>query len=55
VGGVPAQVAVLECLLPVVQQFAHVPEAVLAGSGFSRSRGGDGVRMDAGQREMPER
>src|SRR5262249_35539542 len=54
-GGVPAQVAVFERLLPVEQQLVHVPEPALPGGGLGRGRGGEGVRVDAGQREMPER
>src|SRR5260221_7490024 len=54
-GGVPAQVAVLERLLPVEQQLVHVPEPALPCGGLSRGRRGEGVRVNAGQREMPER
>src|ERR1039457_1337946 len=54
-GGVPAQVAVIERLLPVEQQLVHVPEPALQRGGLSRGRRGEGVRVDAGQREMPER
>ena len=52
--GVPAQVAVFECLLPVEQQLVHVPERALQRGGLGRGRRGQGVRVDAGQREMPE-
>src|SRR6266436_9447064 len=54
-GGVPAQVAVFERLLPVEEQLVHVPEPALPGGGLRRGRRGEGVRVDAGQREMPER
>ena len=54
-GGVPAQVAVFERLLAVEQQLVHVPEPALQRSGLGRTRRGEGVRVDAGQREMPER
>jgi hypothetical protein len=54
-GGVAAQVAVLECLLPGEQQLVHVPEPALRRGGLGRGRRGQGVRVDAGQREMPER
>src|SRR5216683_7956287 len=53
-GGVPAQVAVFERLLPVEQQLVHVPEPALQRGGLRRGRRGEGVRMDAGQREVPE-
>ena len=39
----------------VEQQLVHVPEPALPRGGLSRGRCGEGVRMDAGQREMPER
>src|SRR5438034_5715578 len=32
----------------------HVPEPALQRGGLSRGRGGEGVRVDAGQREVPE-
>jgi len=51
--GVPVQVAVLERLLPVEQQLVHVPEPPLQRSG--RGRRGQSVRVNAGQRKMPER
>ncbi len=54
-GGVPAQVAVLERLLAVEQQLVHVPEPALPGGGLGCAGRGEGVRVDAGQREMPER
>jgi hypothetical protein len=54
-GGVPAQVAVFERLLPVEQQLVHVPEPALPGGGLGRGRGGEGVRVDAGQRKVPVR
>ena len=53
-GGVAAQVAVFERLLPGEQQPVHVPEPGLQRGGLSRGRGGEGVRVDAGQREVPE-
>src|SRR4030095_16079466 len=49
-GGVPAQVAVFERLLPVEQQLVHLPEPAVPCGGLSRGRGGEGVRVDAGQR-----
>jgi hypothetical protein len=52
-GGVPTQVAVVECFLAVEQQLVHVPEPALPGGGLGRSGGGEGVRVDAGQWEMP--
>ena len=33
----------------------HVPELVLLGRSLGRGRRGEGVRVNAGQREMPER
>ena len=54
-GGVPAQVAVFERLLAVEQQLVHVPEPALPGSGLGRAGRGEGVRVNLGQREMPER
>ena len=54
-GGVPTQVAVVECFLAVEQQLVHVPEPALPGGGLGRSGGGEGVRVDAGQRKMAER
>jgi hypothetical protein len=53
--GVPEQVAVFECLLPVEQQLVQVPEPALQPGGLRRGRRGEGVRVDAGQRKMPER
>jgi hypothetical protein len=49
------QVAVAERPLPVEQQLVHVPEPALQGGGLRRGRRGEGERVDAGQREMPER
>src|SRR5580704_14350054 len=46
---------VLECLLILKEQLVHVPEAILRGSGLGRRCRCQGVWMDAGQREMPER
>jgi hypothetical protein len=40
--------------LAVEQQLVYVPEPALPGSLRCRG-GGEGVRMDAGQREVPER
>jgi hypothetical protein len=37
------------------QQLGQVPEPVLEGGGLGRLRRGQGVRVDPGQREMPER
>ncbi len=48
-GGVPAQVAVVERLLALEQQLVHVPEPALQRGGLGRGRGGEGVRVDAGQ------
>jgi hypothetical protein len=45
-GGVPAQVAVFECLLPVKQQLMHVPEPVVPCSGLGCGCSGEGVRVD---------
>src|SRR5260370_39916491 len=53
-GGVPSQVAVLERLLAVEQQLVHVPEPALPGGGLGCAGRGEGVRVDPGQREMPE-
>jgi hypothetical protein len=53
VGGIPPQV-VGECLLVAEEQLVHVPEPVLEGGGLGRSGRGQGVRVDPGQREMPE-
>jgi hypothetical protein len=39
----------------VEQQLVHVPEPVLQRAGLGRGRCGEGVRVDAGQRKMPER
>jgi hypothetical protein len=50
-GGVPAQVAVFEWLLPVEQQLVCVPEPALPGGGL----GGEGVRVNVRQRQVPER
>jgi hypothetical protein len=36
------------------QQLVHVPEPAPQRCGLSRGRRGQGVRVDAGQREMPE-
>src|SRR5439155_1004635 len=46
--------AVFERLLPVKQQLVHVPEPALQRRSLSRGRRGQGVRVDGGQREMPE-
>jgi hypothetical protein len=53
-GGVPAQVAVFECLLPVKQQPMHVPEPVLERGGLGCGRSREGVRVDLSQRKVPE-
>jgi hypothetical protein len=53
--GVSAQVPVFECLLPAEQQLVHVPEPALQRSSLGRSGRGEGVRVDAAQREVPER
>jgi hypothetical protein len=39
----------------VEQQLVHVPEPALPRSGLGGGRCGEGMRVDAGQREMPER
>jgi hypothetical protein len=36
------------------EQLVHVPEPVLEGGGLGGSGRGQGVRLDPGQREMPE-
>jgi hypothetical protein len=38
----------------VEQQLVHIPEPVLPGGGLGGGRGGEGVRVDAGQREVAE-
>jgi hypothetical protein len=52
---VSAQVAVFERPLPVEQQLVHVPEPALPRSSLGRGSRGERVRVDAGQRKMPER
>jgi hypothetical protein len=37
------------------QQLVHIPEPALPCGGLRRGRGGEGVRVDAGQRKMPDR
>src|SRR5260370_835051 len=54
-GGVPAEVAFWERPWPVEQQLMHVRKPPLQRGGLGRGRRGEGVRVDAGQREMPER
>ena len=55
VGGVLPQVTVIECLLAVKEHLVHVPEPVLKGGRLGGGGRGEGVRMDLGEREMPER
>jgi hypothetical protein len=54
VGGITPQVVIGECLLVAKEQLVHVREPVLEGGRLGGSGHGQGVRMDPGQREMPE-
>jgi hypothetical protein len=54
VGGIPPQVVIGECPLVAEEQLVHVPEPVLEGDRLGGSGRGQGVRVDPGQREMPE-
>jgi aminopeptidase len=51
---VAAQILVLERLLPMEQRLMHLPEATLRRRGLRRPRRGERVRVDLGQREVPE-
>ena len=54
-GGVAAQVVVLERLLAVEEHLVHLPEPVLERRRLGRGGRGERVRVDLGQREVPER
>ena len=53
-GRIPPQVVVLERLLAMEEQLVHVPEPVLERRGLGGSRRRQGVRVDLGQRKVPE-
>jgi hypothetical protein len=38
----------------VEKQLVHIPEPALPGGGLGCGRGGEGVRVDGGQREVAE-
>src|SRR3954454_17183762 len=52
--GIAVQVAVGERLLATEEESVHLPEAPLPRRRLGGERGGEGVRMDRGQREVPE-
>ena len=52
---IAAQVVVGERVLAVKEQLVHLPEPVLERGSLSRQRRGERVRMDLGQRKVPER
>jgi hypothetical protein len=54
VGGILPQVVIGECLLVAEEELAHVLEPDLEGGGLGGSGRIQGVRVDPGQREMPE-
>jgi len=49
------QILFVEGFLAVEQQFVHVPELALPGGGLGCGCRGEGVWVDLGEREMPER
>ena len=49
------QAVVFECRLAMKEQRVHLPEAALESRSFGSSSRGEGVRMDLGQRKVPER
>ena len=53
-GGVPLQVVVGERVLAIKEQLVHGPEPVLECRCLGCGRRGEGVRVDLGEREMPE-
>ena len=52
--GVPPEVRIGERPLAVEQQLVHLPELPVKSRGLRRGGGRQRVRMDFGQREMPE-
>ena len=54
-GGIPPQVVVLERLLAMEEQLVHLPEPVLERGRLGRGGRGERVRVDLGQRKVPER
>lgn len=52
---VAPQVIVGERVLAVKEQLVHLPEPALQGCGFRRQSRSERVRMDPGQRKVPER
>ena len=53
-GGIPLQIVFGECELVMKEQLVHVPEPVLECRCLGCGRHGEGVRVDLGEREMPE-